>query len=87
MLTREQAQQVEHFREDLRLCETDTERYEICVRKRDDLLAQNDGLQILFAVCEQAMSAGCTEYKEWKENKAKARRPSPSRPKDDDAAQ
>ena len=87
VLTREQAQQVDRFREELYVCETDTERYELCVHKRDDLLAQNDTLHILFAICEQAMSAGCAEYKQWREIKTKARKPLPSRAKDDNAVQ
>ena len=63
ILTREQAQQYEHFREEPRLCKTETERYELCAQKRDDLFAQEDNLQVLFAVYEQAMSASYTECK------------------------
>ena len=87
ILTCEQAQQYEHFREELRHCKAETERYELCAQKRDDLLAQKDNLQVLFAVYEQAMSVGCTECKRLKENKTKARKPLPSRPKDDSTAQ
>ena len=39
-----------HFREELRLYKTETERYELYAQKRDDLLAQEDNLKILLAV-------------------------------------
>lgn len=63
ILTREQTQQYKRFRKEICLSETKTGRYELCARKRDGLLVQEDSLQVLFAVYEQAMSASCTEYK------------------------
>lgn len=58
----------EHFRKRLCLCQTEIEKYELCAQKRDDLLAQEDNLQVLFAAYEQAMSASCTECNCLKEN-------------------
>ncbi|KAK4143587.1 uncharacterized protein C8A04DRAFT_12237 [Dichotomopilus funicola] len=50
------------LREEFRLCETDTQRYDLCVQKRDELLDQQTRLQTLAAACERVMSSECPEY-------------------------
>lgn len=34
--------------------------YALCTQRRDDLLAREDYLQVLFAVCDQVTSSCCT---------------------------
>ncbi|KAK4139194.1 uncharacterized protein C8A04DRAFT_16078 [Dichotomopilus funicola] len=58
----EQASQTNRFREELRTCETDMERYELCVQKRDELLNRHAGLQLLISTCELIMSTECPTY-------------------------
>lgn len=58
VLTRGQALQCEQFCKDLRPCKADI-RLEPCARKRDDLLAQDDNLQILFVVYEHHVCQLC----------------------------
>ena len=86
VLSRDQGEQVDRFRCEIRLCETDDEKYDLCVRTRDRLLAHHSGLLMLIAACERVMFVECAEYKQWRENRDK-RRSRPTRPKDDDAAQ
>lgn len=81
VLAPDQATQVNRFREELRICETDAQRYELCVQKRDELLDQHTGLQILVAACEHVMSVECPEYRRRKQTKT------PSTNKEEDAAQ
>ncbi|KAK0716737.1 hypothetical protein B0T26DRAFT_647275, partial [Lasiosphaeria miniovina] len=87
VLAPDQASQVDRFREDLRLCETDTQRYGLCVQKRDELLDQHSGLQVLVAACEHVMSTECPEYRRRKQTKNRDSTPPLPTNKDDDAAQ
>jgi len=89
VLAPDQASQVDRFREELRLCETDTQRYDLCVQKRDELLDQHTGLQILVAACEHVMSTECPEYRRRKQTKSRdsTQPPPPPTNKEDDAAQ
>ncbi len=66
-LTPEQASQADRFREELRSCETDAARYELCVQKRDELLDRQIGLELLVATCELIMSAECPTYQRRKQ--------------------
>ncbi|KAK3364015.1 hypothetical protein B0T25DRAFT_57010 [Lasiosphaeria hispida] len=88
VLAPDQASQVELFREELRLCSTDTQRYDLCVQKRDELLDQHTGLQILVAACEQVMSTECPEYRRRKQTKKNrdSTQPAPTN-KEEDSAQ
>ncbi|KAK0656528.1 hypothetical protein B0T16DRAFT_425083 [Cercophora newfieldiana] len=87
VLAPDQASQVDRFRDELRLCETDTHRYDLCVQKRDELLDQHTGLQILVAACERVMSTECPEYRRRKQTKSRDSSQPPSTNKEDDAAQ
>jgi hypothetical protein len=86
ILAPDQASLVDHFREELRHCETDTQRYDLCVRKRDELLDQHTGLQILVAACEKVMSTECPEYRRRKQTKYRDLS-QPAANKENDAAQ
>ncbi|KAH7021585.1 uncharacterized protein B0I36DRAFT_334812 [Microdochium trichocladiopsis] len=87
ILAPDQATQVDRFREELRICETDAQRYELCVQKRDELLDRHAGVQILVAACEHVMSAECPEYRRRKQTKNRdSTQPSPVN-QEDDAAQ
>lgn len=87
VLAPDQASHVDRFREELRLCETDTQRYDLCVQKRDELLDQHTGLQILVAACERVMSTECPEYRRRRQTKKRDSTQSPLTNKEDDAAQ
>ncbi|KAK0655268.1 hypothetical protein B0T16DRAFT_450984 [Cercophora newfieldiana] len=87
VLTPDQASQVDHFRDELRLCETDKKKYDLCVQKRDELLDRHTGLQIFIAACEHVMSIECSEYSRRKQTKDRdSTQPLPTS-KEDDAAQ
>ena len=63
LLTAHEAQLVEEFRRDIRLCETDTARFDKCVQKRDELLEESDRLVLRLAAFEHVMSAECLMYR------------------------
>ncbi|KAK4182234.1 ATP synthase subunit alpha [Podospora australis] len=87
VLAPDQATQVNRFREELRICETDAQRYEMCVQKRDELLDRHTGLQVLVAACDHVMSVECPEYRRRKQTKNRdSTQPLPAN-QEDDAAQ
>jgi len=86
VLAPDQDTQVDRFREELRICETDAQRYELCVQKRDELLDQYAGVQVLVAACEQVMSVECPEYRRRRQTKSRDSTQPPSTNKEDDAA-
>ncbi|KAK0727158.1 hypothetical protein B0T26DRAFT_611811, partial [Lasiosphaeria miniovina] len=60
----------------------------LCVQKRDDLLDQDTGLQILVAACEHVMSIECPEYRRRKQTKNRdshSAQPLPANTEDDAA--
>ncbi|KAK3375809.1 hypothetical protein B0T24DRAFT_523517 [Lasiosphaeria ovina] len=62
-------QRVAQFRNKICLYKTDTEKYELCLQIRDDLLNEHTGVQLLVAACEHVMFTQCAEYKDWKESR------------------
>ncbi|KAK0613158.1 hypothetical protein B0T17DRAFT_593337 [Bombardia bombarda] len=86
ILAPDQASEVDRFRDELRICETDAQRYDLCVQKRDELLDQHTTLQILVAACEHVMSTECPEYRRRKQTKNRDST-QPLTNKEDDAAQ
>jgi len=66
-LTPEQASRADRFREELRACETDSERYDLCAQKRDELLDRHAGLQLLVSSYERIMSIECPTYRQRKQ--------------------
>src|SRR6266699_3062867 len=71
VLSADHVQQVAQFCDEIRLCKTDSEKYELCVRTRNELLNEHTGVQLLAAACEHIMLTQCTEYKDWKETREK----------------
>lgn len=71
-----EANLVDKFRQDIRLCKTDTE-IDKCIQKRDELLEENDRLVLRLAVFEHVISVECLGYRERKERT----RPRLSRPR------
>ncbi|KXX81132.1 ATP synthase subunit alpha [Madurella mycetomatis] len=71
VLSPDHVQRVTQFRNEIRLCKTDLEKYELCVRVRDDLLCEHTGVQLLAAACEHVMFTQCAGYKDWKESRDK----------------
>jgi len=67
LLTPNEAKLLEKFRHDIRLCQTDLERYDKCLQKRDELLEENDRLVLRLAAFEHVMSRECVWYRERKE--------------------
>ena len=68
LLSSDHAQQINQFRQELRLCKGDTEKYEVCAQTQDEVLRHYTGLQLLIAAYEHVMLVECTKYKEWKDN-------------------
>jgi hypothetical protein len=71
VLSTDQAEQIRNFREELRLCASDTDKFHLCVQRRNHLLDQHTRLEFLIAALERIMCVGCSKYKEYKENKSK----------------
>lgn len=67
LLTSYEAKRIETFRRDIRLCKTDTEKYDKCIQKRDELLEESDKLVLRLAAFENVMSLECVSYKGRKE--------------------
>lgn len=67
LLTAPEAKLVEKFRQDIRLCKTDTAKFNKCIQKRDELLEGNDRLVLRLAAFERVMSIECLKYRERKE--------------------
>lgn len=84
-LPRSEANLVETFRHEIRLCETDTQKFGKCIQKRDELLEENDGYILRLAAFEHVMSAECTSYRGRKE-RARPRATPPRRTATEDGA-
>ncbi|KAL8367055.1 hypothetical protein RB599_010966 [Gaeumannomyces hyphopodioides] len=67
VLSLNQARHINQFRTQIRLCETDTEKYELCAQTRDDVLERHTEVQLLIAAYEHIIVDECVGYKEWKE--------------------
>jgi len=67
VLSDDQARQVDEFQQRIRLCVNDSEKYELCARRRDGLLASHAEVQLLIAASERVMR-GCAEYRALKHN-------------------
>jgi len=63
VLPDDQLKQIEKFRENVRRCGTDTEKYALCEQLRDKLLDQHASLELLIAAADRVMCAECPEYK------------------------
>jgi hypothetical protein len=74
VLDRDQLQQVQLFRDNIGACQTDDEKYDLCVNTRDDLLAQPTGLELLVAAYRHIMLVECAGYEKWKARAAKSKR-------------
>ncbi|KAK3983849.1 hypothetical protein QBC44DRAFT_390770 [Cladorrhinum sp. PSN332] len=68
LLPRNEAKLVEAFRQEIRLCETDGEKFGKCIEKRDELLEENNGFILRLAAFENVMSAECIFYRGRKED-------------------
>ncbi|EJT67988.1 hypothetical protein GGTG_14435, partial [Gaeumannomyces tritici R3-111a-1] len=52
VLSLDQARQINQFRIQIRLCETDTEKYKVCTQTRDDVLERRTEVQLLVSAYE-----------------------------------
>ncbi|KAK2051182.1 hypothetical protein LY76DRAFT_599540 [Colletotrichum caudatum] len=48
-----QAEQIDRFRSEIRLCQDNATKYRLCLQTRDDLLSQHSSLQFLIAAFDQ----------------------------------
>jgi hypothetical protein len=67
VLPRQEQATLDRFRENLSLCKSDDEKFEVCIRYQDNMLAENTKLQFLAARIERVMSTECTEF--WKKRR------------------
>ena len=74
VLSLDQARQINQFRAQIRLCESDTEKYELCAQTRDDVLERHTEVQLLVAAYEHIIVDECVGYKEWKEKRGEGQR-------------
>ncbi|KAK3343935.1 hypothetical protein B0T25DRAFT_572915 [Lasiosphaeria hispida] len=77
LLNPDDAKLIETFRQEIHFCETDTEKFDKCIQKRDELLEENDKLVLRLTAFEHVMSAECILYRGRKERT----RPLASRPR------
>ncbi len=73
-LTLDQAKLVDKFRQDVRLCRTKEEKFEKCIRKRDELLEEVDRMAFLLVSIERVMLEECPEYMQRKVDQRAGRR-------------
>ncbi len=64
LLTHEEVELVDSFRQDIRLCSTEREKLEKCSQKRDELLGASDRLAFMLTAFEQVMLVECVEYRQ-----------------------
>ncbi|KAK3356290.1 hypothetical protein B0T25DRAFT_536432 [Lasiosphaeria hispida] len=74
LLSRDQAELIETFRQDVRRCGTNEEKFHLCAEARGRLLEQYTQVELLIALFERAMLAECPDYRSYKRNKANAGR-------------
>jgi hypothetical protein len=55
LLTADQAELLDTFRKDVRLCETEEEKFQLCAQMRSRLLDQYTQVELLIALFEHAM--------------------------------
>ncbi|KAK4148629.1 hypothetical protein C8A00DRAFT_19571 [Chaetomidium leptoderma] len=66
VLKNDHAERVNQLRDKICTRETDSDRYELCVQIRDELLWESSEVQLLAAACDHVMSTHCAEYKDRK---------------------
>ncbi|KAK3344482.1 hypothetical protein B0T25DRAFT_573417 [Lasiosphaeria hispida] len=62
VLSPDHAKQVARLRNEIRLCKIEPEKYELCVRMRNDLLGEHTGIQLLATTYEHIMFTQYTEF-------------------------
>ncbi|KAM4067335.1 hypothetical protein HRG_001305 [Hirsutella rhossiliensis] len=71
LLPADQAELIETFRKDVRLCESDAGKFRLCSQMRNWLLVQHTQVELLIALFERVMLAECPDYRSYKKKKAK----------------
>ncbi|KAK3900121.1 hypothetical protein C8A05DRAFT_17545 [Staphylotrichum tortipilum] len=69
LLSPDQAESIETFRQDVRRCETDEEKFRLCAEARGRLLVQHTRVELLIALFERVMLAECPGYRSCKSSK------------------
>jgi len=65
ILDRDQLQQIQRFRDEIRTCQSEIGKYDLCAKIRDDLLDQHTA-DFLFAAYHYVMKVECADYEKWK---------------------
>jgi hypothetical protein len=66
VLSHNQRQQVDVFRDEICRAKDKEEKYKLCTQIRDKLLFQHTGLELLFAVFDRIIFSTLAEYTAWK---------------------
>ncbi|KAL8379117.1 hypothetical protein RB599_008781 [Gaeumannomyces hyphopodioides] len=74
VLSLDQTRQINQFRTQIRLCETDAEKYKLCAQTRNDVLERHTEVQFLVAAYKHIIVDECIGYKEWKEKGGEGQR-------------
>ncbi|KAM0327116.1 hypothetical protein ACHAQA_006246 [Verticillium albo-atrum] len=77
ILTRDQQQQLDRFRDDVYRCRDLLASERLCIELRDELLDQHGGQEIFVAAVERFMVVASTEYRQWKTGRSRFQKPLP----------
>ncbi|KAK3985469.1 hypothetical protein QBC44DRAFT_299108 [Cladorrhinum sp. PSN332] len=66
LLSCDQVDQLNRFRRNVRQCETDAEKFQLCAQVRGQLLDQHTQLELVIAFFEQVMLDECLQYGNYK---------------------
>lgn len=67
LLADDQAELIDTFRRDVRLCETDAEKFRLCAEVRSQLLSRHTEVVLLITLFDRVMLAECRDYRNYKQ--------------------
>lgn len=67
LLAGDQAELIDMFRRDVRLCKTDEEKFRLCEEVRSQLLSRHTEVVLLIALFDRVMLAECRDYRNYKQ--------------------
>ncbi len=71
LLTADQAELLDAFCKEIRLCDSDVDKFQLCAQMRSRLLDQHTQVELLIAFVERTMLDECPKYGNYKKNKGK----------------
>lgn len=66
LLAADQAELIDTFRRDVRLCKTGAEKFRLCAEVRSQLLSRHTEVLLLIALFDRVMLAECPDYRDYK---------------------